>query len=120
MTTIENNKTLTSKKITRALLKEAGIGVALVILLIFFTFAHSKFMTMSNVSNILTQISINTIIAAGMTFVILLGGIDLSVGAVLALCAVVSAKILSFCILLSINSLQYSFSSICCKALSIS
>ncbi|MDG6882450.1 Ribose transport system permease protein rbsC [Phocoenobacter uteri] len=96
MTAIENNKSSTSKKITRALLKEAGIGVALVILLIFFTLAHSKFMTMSNVSNILTQISINTIIAAGMTFVILLGGIDLSVGAVLALCAVVSAKILTF------------------------
>lgn len=33
-----------------------------------------------NIANILTQISINTVISVGMTFVILLGGIDLSVG----------------------------------------
>ncbi len=86
---------MNTKAISRALLKEAGIGIALVVLVVYFGFAHDKFMTVSNISNILTQISINTIIAAGMTFVILLGGIDLSVGSVLALCAVVAAKILT-------------------------
>jgi ribose transport system permease protein len=45
---------------------------------------------MANLTNIFTQISINTVIAVGMTFVILLGGIDLSVGSVLALCTVVA------------------------------
>lgn len=86
---------MNTKAISRALLKEAGIGVALIVLVVFFALAHDKFLTVNNVSNILTQISINTIIAAGMTFVILLGGIDLSVGSVLALCAVVSAKVLT-------------------------
>ncbi|QLB13551.1 ribose transport system permease protein [Bisgaardia hudsonensis] len=86
---------MNTKSISRALLKEAGIGIALIILIIFFGISHEKFISINNISNILTQISINTIIAAGMTFVILLGGIDLSVGSVLALCAVVSAKILT-------------------------
>ncbi len=86
---------MNTKSISRALLKEAGIGIALVFIVVFFALAQDKFLTVNNISNILTQISINTIIAAGMTFVILLGGIDLSVGSVLALCAVVAAKILT-------------------------
>jgi ribose transport system permease protein len=49
---------------------------------------------MNNISNIFTQISINTVIAVGMTFVILLGGIDLSVGSVLALCTILAGFIL--------------------------
>ena len=48
-----------------------------------------------NVANIFTQISINTVIALGMTFVILLGGIDLSVGSVLALCSIIAGKALT-------------------------
>jgi ribose transport system permease protein len=49
---------------------------------------------MLNISNIFTQISINTVIAVGMTFVILLGGIDLSVGSVLALCTIQAGHII--------------------------
>lgn len=86
---------MNTKSITRSLLKEAGIGLALILLVVLFALSHDKFLTVSNVSNILQQISINTIIAAGMTFVILLGGIDLSVGSVLALSAVVGAKIMT-------------------------
>ncbi len=83
------------KKIVHLLLQEAGIGVALLVCCIFFTCATEHFASMSNFTNILTQISINTVIAAGMTFVILLGGIDLSVGSVLALCTIVSGLILT-------------------------
>jgi ribose transport system permease protein len=72
------------------LLNEAGIGVILVLLCILFSYAVPAFRTMNNISNIFTQISINTVIAVGMTFVILLGGIDLSVGSVLALCSVLA------------------------------
>jgi ribose transport system permease protein len=77
-----------AKKIAYLLLREAGIGVALVLICIFFTIAEPKFASYANLMNIFTQISINTVIAVGMTFVILLGGIDLSVGSVLALCSV--------------------------------
>ena len=51
------------------------------------------FATADNFLRILGQISINTILAVGMTFVILIGGIDLSVGSVLALATVVGASI---------------------------
>lgn len=77
-----------AKKIAYLLLREAGIGVALVLICIFFAIAEPKFASYANLMNIFTQISINTVIAVGMTFVILLGGIDLSVGSVLALCTV--------------------------------
>jgi ribose transport system permease protein len=50
---------------------------------------ESNFMTAANTMNILRQVSINVVLASGMTFVILTGGIDLSVGSILAVAAVV-------------------------------
>ena len=50
------------------------------------------FVTVSNLLNVLEQTSINAIVAVGMTFVIISGGIDLSVGSVVALAGVVLAK----------------------------
>lgn len=70
------------------LLREAGIGVALIFICIIFAIFATNFGTRQNFTNILTQISINTVISVGMTFVILLGGIDLSVGSVLALATI--------------------------------
>jgi len=48
----------------------------------------SNFMTAGNTMNILRQVSINVVLASGMTFVILTAGIDLSVGSILAVSAV--------------------------------
>ena len=50
-----------------------------------------EFLEVDNLTNILRQVSINAIIAVGMTFVILAGGIDLSVGAVMALSMTITA-----------------------------
>lgn len=86
---------MNTRKITYFLLREAGIGVALLLLIIFFAIAAPNFATRINFTNILTQISINTVIAVGMTFVILLGGIDLSVGSVLALCTVSAGLVIT-------------------------
>ena len=47
------------------------------------------FLTVSNLVNVVEQTSINAIVAVGMTFVILSGGIDLSVGSIVALAGVV-------------------------------
>src|SRR5262249_58490546 len=47
------------------------------------------FLTVSNLLNVAEQTSINAIVAVGMTFVILSGGIDLSVGSIVALAGVV-------------------------------
>lgn len=61
------------------------------ILCIFFSVASQEFLSMSNLSNIIRQVSINGILAVGMTFVILTGGIDLSVGSVMALTGTIMA-----------------------------
>ena len=76
------------------LLRESGIGLALLAMVAFFAVLAPQFTTAENVANILTQITINLILATGMTFAILIGGIDLSVGAVMALCAVVAGTVL--------------------------
>jgi ribose transport system permease protein len=81
-----------AKKFMYLLLREAGIGLALILLIILFSIFAPHFATVTNLTNIFTQISINTALAVGMTFVILLGGIDLSVGSVLALATVVAGQ----------------------------
>ena len=53
-----------------------------------------RFATTGNILNVLIQISINALIACGMTFVILSDGIDLSVGSVAALAGVVGASVI--------------------------
>src|SRR5260370_25952415 len=62
-------------------------------IVIFSSFAR-HFTDESNITNILTQVTINLIMATGMTFVILIGGIDLSVGSVLAFAAMVAGVVL--------------------------
>jgi ribose transport system permease protein len=81
---------MNAKKIMYSLVREAGIGVALVFICIIFSLIAPHFASYANLTNIFTQISINTVISVGMTFVILLGGIDLSVGSVLALATIVA------------------------------
>jgi ribose transport system permease protein len=63
--------------------------VVLYLLTVYFGGGSSNFMTAGNTMNILRQVSINVVLASGMTFVILTGGIDLSVGSILAVAAVV-------------------------------
>jgi len=75
-------------------LRESGIAIALLLLVAVFSMLSPLFLTSGNVSNIFTQIAINVILAVGMTFVILIGGIDLSVGSVMAFSAVVAGTVL--------------------------
>lgn len=84
-----------NKKLAHLLLNEAGIGIILVILCAAFALFVPNFASLNNISNIFTQISINTMISTGMTFVILLGGIDLSVGSVLSLCTILAGMIIT-------------------------
>jgi ribose transport system permease protein len=86
---------LMSKMSMKLVLRDAGIGIALLLLIAFFSLSTQHFLNPNNISNILTQITINLILAIGMTFVILIGGIDLSVGSMLALCAVVGGSVLT-------------------------
>jgi ribose transport system permease protein len=84
-----------ARNIFYLLLREVGIGLALVLMIVAFSVLAPRFASVANLTNILTQISINTVIAVGMTFVILLGGIDLSVGSVLALATIVGGLVIT-------------------------
>lgn len=66
-----------------------GILVVLVALVLLMATIAPNFATVENLLNIARSISINAILAAGMTFVILTGGIDLSVGSIVAVSGVV-------------------------------
>ena len=65
-----------------------------IVMIIILSFISPTFMTAKNIINIFRQISINGILAVGMTFVIILGGIDLSIGSLCAVSGVISALIL--------------------------
>ena len=96
MTDLKNQKTNNSfnNKFVNILGKfKAGIG--LIVLVIVLSFASDYFLTFNNILNILRQVSIIGIVAYGMTFVILSGGIDLSVGSVLALSSAITAGVMS-------------------------
>ena len=69
-------------------LRDNGTLVALVILALFFTFADEAFFTPRNLTNLARQTTIVGIIAVGMTMVILINGIDLSVGSIVGLAAI--------------------------------
>ncbi|MEJ7712696.1 MAG: ABC transporter permease [Pyrinomonadaceae bacterium] len=72
--------------------QKQGAIVALAIVCIFAALRYPRFLTEENVLNVLRQNSMLGLVALGMTFVILTGGIDLSVGALLAVAGVVAAN----------------------------
>jgi ribose transport system permease protein len=69
--------------------------VGLIVLIVAVSIASPDFLDVGNLLNVLRQTSINAVIAMGMTFVILTAGIDLSVGAVLALCGAFAASLIA-------------------------
>ena len=69
--------------------------VGLVVVCAVMTATSDSFLTGSNLVNVLRQVSINAVIAVGMTVVILTGGIDLSVGAVMALSGTLAAGLMA-------------------------
>ncbi|MDU5080357.1 ribose ABC transporter permease [Tissierella sp. P1] len=69
--------------------------IGLIIFSVIISILNPRFLTMGNLLNVFRQTSINAIIAAGMTFVILSAGIDLSVGSILGFSGAVGAKMLA-------------------------
>lgn len=76
-------------------IKEMGPLIGLVILFIVIAILNDSFIDPSNLKNLARQVSINALIAFGMTFVILTGGIDLSVGSILALSSALMASMIA-------------------------
>ena len=94
----KNMKTAPSNVVTKFISDNLGILAALVILCVFlavFPATGSHFRTVKNLFNVLRQNSTNLLLSCGMTMVIILGGIDLSVGSVIALSGVIAAGCVS-------------------------
>src|SRR5258708_7000395 len=72
-----------------------GILAGLLAVIIIFALLSPKFLSMNNMTNILLQVSITAIAAFGMTYVLLLGDVDLSAGSTLALVGTVSALLVN-------------------------
>src|SRR5665811_818421 len=75
---------VTNRQRLRNWFQFAGMLPVLILLCIGFGIENSRFFSLTNASIVLQQAAINTVLAAGMTFVILTAGIDLSVGSILA------------------------------------
>lgn len=90
---VKNNKTSIGKSIGDWFMRYAGQLVFLVVLFVVITITDDKhvFLTGRNMLNVMRQVSTNAFVACGMTLILIAGGIDLSIGAVMAMTGMVSA-----------------------------
>lgn len=88
--------------------------VALILVFTFFALAAPNFLTAANMLIISKHVALNALLAIGMTFVIIAGGIDLSVGSIVGLCAMVAGYLVLYGIDLGIGwSIQFNTLEIC-------
>ncbi|MEK5039799.1 ribose ABC transporter permease [Sporosarcina sp. FSL K6-3457] len=83
------------KSNSQSVLQKIGPLIGLLLIVVIISIMSPNFLTLNNLLNVLRQVSINALIAFGMTFVILTGGIDLSVGSILALTGAVTAGLMA-------------------------
>lgn len=76
------------------ILKSRIIYVFLLVMIIFFSITSPNFLAVRNLMNIVKQVAIYGIASVGMTYVILLGGIDLSIGSIISLVNILSAYVM--------------------------
>lgn len=88
-----NQQARLNRKFDPELIQKLGILPVLFVIVVMFAFLNPNFLRTNNLMNILRQASINIVLAAGMTLVILTGGIDLSVGSILASTAVIGVMV---------------------------
>ncbi|HIX44463.1 MAG TPA: ribose ABC transporter permease [Candidatus Kurthia intestinigallinarum] len=86
---------LSKAKTSNGLMQKLGPLFGLLLIVVIISIMSPSFLTADNIFNVLRQVSISALIAFGMTFVILTGGIDLSVGSTLALTGAVAASLLA-------------------------
>jgi len=94
---------------TKELFKKLQPLIALIVMVVAMSLLSDKFLTIANQRNILLQISVNLCLSIGMTLIILTGGIDLSVGAMLGLAGAVAAGLLKNGLLLKMFGVVLQF-----------
>ncbi|MCX8278950.1 ABC transporter permease [Phyllobacterium sp. 0TCS1.6C] len=91
-----SDKSAASAAFKQVMRQYGGIFLSLIILCVIFSVANQRFMSVANFLNILQQVSVIAIAAFGMTWVILLGEIDLSIGSIIAVAGMVGAQCFAF------------------------
>jgi len=74
--------------------REFGVIIAMFILILFFSITSDIFLSTNNLLNITRQVSVISLVAMGMTFVIITGGIDLSVGSIISFVGIATTSIM--------------------------
>ena len=69
--------------------------IALIVLAVFFALVESSFLTGANIEILIKQTALNAILAIGMTFVILTGGIDLAVGSIVGFTGIIAGLLIN-------------------------
>jgi len=94
---IDKPPTLSNKKLQANILYDGlyryGLYVVLVLLVILFSSINKNFLSANNFRNLLLQTSSSGIAAAGLVFVMITGGVDISIGSVMFITAVISATL---------------------------
>lgn len=91
----QQSNILVSNPIVGYLKRNAGILIGLMALFLFLSFFTDSFLKVSNLMQVLRQICINALLAYGMTFVLIIGGIDLTVGSVVGASGVMMVILLN-------------------------
>lgn len=78
----------------KKIVQKIGSLLILLVLMIFMGLLSPEFFTLGNIKNVGIQASVNAVLSIGMLMVIIIGGIDLSIGATLALAGIVSAYLM--------------------------
>ncbi|MDM9620429.1 ABC transporter permease [Rhizobium sp. S96] len=91
-----SEKTAANAAFVKVMKQYGGIFLSLIVLCIIFSVMNPRFMSVANFLNVLQQVAVIAIAAFGMTWVILLGEIDLSIGSIIALAGMVAAQCFAF------------------------
>jgi ribose transport system permease protein len=91
-----NPNTASNALLLKILKQYVGIFLSLIILCVIFSVMNPRFMSVANFMNVLQQVAVIAIAAFGMTWVILLGEIDLSIGSIIAVAGMVGAQCFAF------------------------
>jgi erythritol transport system permease protein len=92
--TIQKSKKMTSTDVQQLLLRGRAF-IALILVVVVFTIIAPNFLAAANIEIMAKHVAINAILGIGMTFVILTGGIDLSVGSLVGLSAMIAGMLIN-------------------------
>ncbi|WP_309118132.1 ABC transporter permease [Paenibacillus sp.] len=92
---LKSNRPGGSSGLAEGVIRKYGLILILLLAVITLSLISDAFLTVTNLMNVLRQVSINGILAVGMTLVILAAGIDLSIGSLMAVSAVIAASIVA-------------------------